>query len=77
MNNDKVKNHIRLVNITSALSLLTLVLFITALGLLLSGGVEQAKVVNMVGIIGGMVLCGTSFSLYSEHPNTENLLDVV
>lgn len=77
MNNDKVKNHIKLVNITTALSVLVLVLFIIDLGLLLSGGIDGAKVVSMVGIIGGMVLCGTSFSLYSEHPNTENLLDVV
>ena len=76
--NDKVKNHIKLVNINSALSLLTLILFITGLGLTLSDNIEGSKVVTIIGIIGSMILCGNSFALHSEHPslNDGNLLEV-
>ena len=76
--NDKVKNHIKLVNINSALSLLTLILFITGLGLALYDNIEGTKIVSIIGIISSMILCGNSFALHSEHPsvNDENLLGV-
>lgn len=76
--NDIINNHLRIVNINTALSLLILVLFITGLGLSISNNIEGSKIVNIIGIIATMVLCGNSYTLYSEHPSIVNqeLLDV-
>jgi hypothetical protein len=78
--NDIIKNHLRIVNINTAISLLTLVLFITGLGLSISDNIEGTKVVNIIGIIATMVLCGSSFAIHSEHPsnidNNNGLMNV-
>lgn len=69
---DSVKNHLKLININTALSLMTLILFIIGLGLSIYDYVEGTKIVNIIGIISALILCGSSFAIHSEHPSNND-----